>query len=571
MRSLELLAPAKNTEIARAAILHGADAVYIGAPKFGARAAAGNSTDDLAELVQFAHLYRAKVYVTLNTILTDSELKEAKAMIQTLYDIGVDALIVQDTGLFEADLPPIALHASTQCDNRSLERVRFWEQIGCEQVVLARELSLDEIRTIRQGTDVRLEAFVHGALCVSYSGQCYAGQALCGRSANRGVCPQICRLPFDLQDAQGHSLGRQHWLSLKDLDTHRFLPELIEAGVDSFKIEGRLKDIAYVKNITALYSGLLDAYIAAHPGQYRRASDGVSRPRFTPQADKSFNRMGTDYFLHGRHNGLFNPVSPKSMGEPVGPVCGQGTGWLEIATQTPLNNGDGFCYVQNGQLRGLRANRAEGRKIFAPALPTIANGTQLYRNEDTAFERLLQGDSAERRITVDWQLDGIQLSLTDGERTVSTPLEATAEPARQDPKTYIESQLRKLGDTAFEARSVDIRTDRFIPASVLSEARRRLCRRLEQARTASLPAPTVLPQKNNIVWPQPPQGYRANLHNQAAEAFYHRHGVSATEPSLEALARPGVPVMYCRHCLKYELGACTILPDNQRKTIAEPL
>ena len=570
MRTLELLAPAKTAEIARAAILHGADAVYIGAPKFGARAAAGNSIDELAELVTFAHQYRAKVYVTLNTILNDQELAEAQTLIGSLYKIGVDALIVQDMGIFELDLPPIALHASTQCDNRTPGKVKFLEEIGCEQVVLARELSLDEIKRIRNNTNVRLEAFVHGALCVSYSGQCYAGQALAGRSANRGVCPQICRLPFDLQDAQGHSLGKKHWLSLKDLDTHHSLEELIEAGADSFKIEGRLKDIGYVKNITALYSEALDHYIATHP-DFKRSSDGASRHTFDPLSEKSFSRMATDYFLHGRHSGIYNPVSPKSMGEAIGKVKRIGPNWIELDTDKALANGDGFCYIEGGRLNGFRANSAKDNRLYPDPMPSIRVGTDLYRNEDTNFNRQIAGQTATRKVPVTWTLRDTTLTLTDGSFTVQTSFKDPLQMAEKDPEDYLKTQLQKLGDTIFKPDDIQIETPYFIPASLLSKARRDLTDRLTRQRIASLPAPACLPRKNDDLLADAPQGYRANIHNSKAERFYHRHGVDCTEPSYERQARAGVPVMYCRHCLKYELGACSKLPSAQRRPLAEPL
>ncbi|MBO4371175.1 MAG: U32 family peptidase [Paludibacteraceae bacterium] len=570
MRTLELLAPAKDTQIAREAIVHGADAVYIGAPKFGARAAAGNTINELAELVTFAHQYRAKVYITLNTILTDQELTEAKQIIAQLYKIGADALIVQDMGLFELDLPPIALHASTQCDNRTPEKVKFLEDIGCEQVVLARELSVDEIKRIRETTSVRLETFVHGALCVSYSGQCYAGQALMGRSANRGVCPQICRLPFDLQDAHGHSLGKKHWLSLKDFDTHHSIEELIEAGADSFKIEGRLKDMGYVKNITALYSEALDRYIATHQG-FRRSSDGVSRHTFVPAPEKSFNRMGTDYFLHGRHRGILNPISSKSMGEIIGPIKRIGSNWIEVDTDKALANGDGFCHLESGQLTGFRANRADGCRLYPDKMPQIAVGTLLYRNEDTAFNRLMATDTAIRKIPVTWHLTQKTLSLSDEAESVSMILNTNDEIAQKDQSGYIRSQLKKLGDTIYEAVAVNIDTPYFFPASILGEARRQLAKQLTAQRAKRLPAPACLPKKNEILLVNPPQGYRSNIHNEYAKAFYQRHGVTDTMRSFESAPVNDVPVMFCKHCIKYELGACSKLSKDQRREIEEPL
>jgi putative protease len=319
MNRVELLAPAKNVICGIEAILHGADAVYIGAPKYSARSAAGNTIQDIEQLVRFAHQYHARVFVALNTLLTDAELAEAEQLIHQLYQIGVDALIVQDTGIFNLNLPPIALHASTQADNRTVEKVRFWQEVGCEQVVLARELSLEQIKEIAAQTNVRLEAFVHGALCVSYSGQCYASQALCGRSANKGACAQICRLPFDLQDAQGHSFGKKHWLSLKDFDLSDHVGDMLDAGVRSFKIEGRLKDVEYVKNLTAYYRQKIDAALAVRP-HLKRLSDGVCSYTFVPNPQKTFHRGATTYFFKGRNKDIFSFETPKSVGEYLGRV-----------------------------------------------------------------------------------------------------------------------------------------------------------------------------------------------------------------------------------------------------------
>ena len=567
MRTLELLAPAKNCEIGRQAILHGADAVYIGAPRFSARAAAGNPLNELAGLIRFAHLYRAKVYVALNTLLTDDELPEALQLAHELHAIGTDALIVQDMGLLEMDLPPIALHASTQCDNRTPEKVKFLADTGFEQVVLARELSLERIAAIHAATPVRLEAFVHGALCVSYSGQCYAGEALAGRSANRGVCPQICRLPFDLQDANGRSLGHGHWLSLKDLNLSGRLAALIEAGVSSFKIEGRLKDMDYVKNITALYSQLLNDFIASRPG-FRRASDGESRVSFRPDALRTFNRGYTEYFTDGRRQDIFNPLTPKSMGEPIGRVTKATPRRIEVDTDRPLANGDGFCYAAKDELKGFRANRAEGRCLYPANATVIEPGTLLYRNEDTAFAKLLSGETAERRIAVQWLVTDASLQLTDGETTVEAALPEGLQPALRDPSDTIRRTLAKLGDTPFSASGMDIRTRLFLPASTLTALRRRLTDALSEARLRALPAPSVLPQKSGVPFPSLRLDYRGNVHNAMASAFYRRHGVTETEPSFEREERDGVPVMYCKHCIRFAIGAC---PKQRGRTLDEPL
>lgn len=388
-RKIELLAPAKNLECGIAAIDHGADAVYIGAPKFGARAAAVNSLEDIAALVEYAHLYNARIYVTVNTILKDEELQETEKMIWALFRAGVDALIVQDMGITGLNLPPIPLHASTQMDNRTVEKVRFLADAGFRQVVLARELSLREISKIHEACpDVPLEIFVHGALCVSYSGQCYVSQACFGRSANRGECAQFCRLPFSLVDAEGRVIVKdKHLLSLKDLNQSDELEALLDAGASSFKIEGRLKDVSYVKNVTAAYRRKLDA-IFARRKEYVRASSGSCRYAFNPQLDKSFSRGFTHYYLHGRTKDVFSFDTPKSLGEEMGTMKEARGNYLTVAGLKSFNNGDGVCYIdEQGRLQGFRINRVEGNKLYPQEMPRIKPRTVLYRNFDQEFER----------------------------------------------------------------------------------------------------------------------------------------------------------------------------------------
>ena len=418
-RKIELLAPAKNLECGIEAINHGADAVYIGAPKFGARAAAVNSLEDIEALVKHAHLYNARIYVTVNTILKEEELQETEEMIHALYRIGVDALIVQDMGITQLNLPPIPLHASTQMDNRTPEKVKFLKEAGFRQVVLARELSLREIKKIHDTCpEVPLEVFVHGALCVSYSGQCYVSQACFGRSANRGECAQFCRLPFSLVDSDGKVMVKdKHLLSLKDLNQSDELEQLLDAGASSFKIEGRLKDVSYVKNVTAAYRQKLDA-IFAHRQEYVRASSGTCRFDFRPQLDKSFSRGFTHYFLHGRDKEIFSFDTPKSLGEEMGTMKEARGNYLTVAGLKSFNNGDGVCYIdEQGRLQGFRINRVDGNKLYPQEMPQIKPRTRLYRNFDQEFERILSRKSAERKLSVSILLAdnnfGFPLTLTD--------------------------------------------------------------------------------------------------------------------------------------------------------------
>lgn len=570
-RRIELLAPAKDLACGREAILHGADAVYIGAPKFGARAAAGNSLDDIRTLCDFAHIYNVSIYVALNTILRDNELKEAERMIHQLYDAGVDALIVQDLGLTRLDIPPIALHASTQMDNCTPEKVCFLAQAGFEQVVLARELTLQEIRRIADATpkDVSLEAFVHGALCVSYSGRCYLSSALTGRSANRGACAQCCRLPYTMVDADGRTIVRdKHLLSLRDMNRSDDLEAMIAAGVSSLKIEGRLKDVAYVKNVTAYYRQRLDE-ILARDTSLRRASDGRSTYSFVPRPEKSFNRGFTDYFLHGRTPDITSFDTPKSIGEPLGRASASRGGGLVVDGTKPLHNGDGVVFFNpRGELEGFRVNRAEGRRIVAARMPAVKPGTLLYRNVDSAFEAVLAKSSAERRITIDivWSAtsDGFALTLTDtsgGSVTVTRTF--AAEPAVKPQEENIRTQLSRLGTTPFEAAriTVDMHENLFVPSSLLGEMRREAVDRLLSERLARRTRRRRRAESPTAVYPSSTVDYTANISNAKAEAFYRSHGVRTVERAYEEQPRAGVPLMFTRHCLRYSMGWC---PVHQR-------
>ena len=417
---LELLAPARDAEIGISAINHGADAVYIGGPAFGARAKADNSVSDIARLVAHAHRFHARVFVALNTIFHDNEIEAARDMAWQFYDAGVDVLIVQDMGLLELDLPPIQLHASTQTDIRTVEKAVFLDQVGFSQIVLAREMDLETIRKVAQATTCNLEYFVHGALCVAFSGQCYISHAHMGRSANRGECAQECRLPYTLEDSKGKILAKdKHLLSIKDNDQSANLRALIAAGVSSFKIEGRYKDLAYVKNSTAYYRQLLDEILEDSP-QYSRASSGRCIYTFTPQPEKTFNRSTTEYFFNGRGEDVGAFDTPKFAGEEIGRVTKVGKDFFEVECAIELHNGDGVCFFDvHKELVGMRINTVEGKRLFPNEMPQdIRNNTKLYRNRDQVFMRLLEKDSASRKILVSLMLyetrDGLALSVTDG-------------------------------------------------------------------------------------------------------------------------------------------------------------
>ena len=566
-RKIELLAPAKNLECGMEAINHGADAVYIGAPKFGARAAAVNSLEDIEALVQYAHLYNARIYVTVNTILKEEELKETEEMIQALYRIGVDALIVQDMGITKLNLPPIPLHASTQMDNRTPEKVKFLWEAGFRQVVLARELSLREIAKIHAACpETPLEVFVHGALCVSYSGQCYVSQACFGRSANRGECAQFCRLPFSLVDADGKVIVRdKHLLSLKDMNQSDELEQLLDAGASSFKIEGRLKDVSYVKNVTAAYRQKLDAIFARRP-EYRRASSGTSRYEFKPQLDKSFSRGFTHYFLHGRDKDIFSFDTPKSLGEEMGTVKEVRGNYLTVAGLKSFHNGDGVCYMdEQGRLQGFRVNRVDGNKLYPQEMPRVKPRTLLYRNYDQEFERVLGRKSAERKLAVDLLLSdnefGFSLTLTDEDNNrVSLTLPREKELARTPQTDNLKTQLAKLGNTPFEARevSVSFAQNWFLPASVLADFRRQAVDQLLTARTINYRREMAVWKPTQHAFPQTTLSYLGNVMNTRAASFYHDHGVQRIAMAYEKEPVEEAVLMFCKHCIRYSMGWCPV-------------
>ena len=571
MSVLELLAPAKNLECGMAAIDHGADAVYIGAPHFGARAAAGNSIEDIRRLCDYAHVYSAKVYVTVNTIVYDDELDAARQLLDQLAQARVDAILVQDMALLSLH-SSLKYHASTQTDNRTPAKVAWLGSLGFSRVVLARELSLEEIRAIHQAVPtMELEVFVHGALCVSYSGLCYASQHCFGRSANRGECAQFCRMAFDLVDADGQVVQHnRHLLSLKDMNQIDSLEALADAGATSFKIEGRLKDIAYVKNVTAAYSQHLDQLVERYPERYCRASLGRCRYTFAPDLQKTFNRGYTDYFLNGRHAGIASFDTPKAIGQFVGTVKSKTDREIRMSKgehDVSYANGDGLCFFDDQrQLQGFRVNRAEGNCLYPQHMPPGLRPSQrLYRNNDQEMEHLLSKPSAERKIAVTMTLEafgggeqpsGFRLTISNGhqrqEATIAAPLEKAQTPQREN----IIRQLTKLGGTPYECRDVTMAHDfgYFIPASRLAELRRAAVACLASASGHSLQAspPAATHQPSTLAPPAYAQPHLYNISNVLARDFYHATALTAYElhPRRDAM------LMQCRHCLRYSLGAC---------------
>lgn len=582
---LELLAPARDADIGIEAVNHGADAVYIGGPGFGARDKAGNPIEDIARLVTHAHRYNARIFVTLNTILRDDELEGARTLAWQLYDAGVDALIVQDMGLLELDLPPIQLHASTQTDIRTPEKARFLQDVGFSQMVLARELDLQQIRAIKaEVQQAHLEFFVHGALCVAYSGQCFISHAHTGRSANRGSCSQECRLPYTVTDAAGRVIAHdKHVLSLKDNDQSANLEALIDAGIRSFKIEGRYKDMATVKNVTAHYRTLLDAILDRRP-ELARTSHGRCRFTFTPEPEQAFNRGGTDYFVNGRKIDIGAFDTPKHAGMPLGEVKRVGAADFDLDTTDPtrvVNNGDALTWWdRQGELQGVPVNvatplggtlwRIEPNLSKGQAFSDLKDlfpGTAVSRNRDMAWERLLAKPSSERRIALDVTLaqvqGGFELSLKDETGAkAAVRLPHAHEPARdaKQAEAQLKEHLAKLGDTIFEARRVRLamREPLFLPVSKLNALRREAVAALEAARTAAFERlPRDRAVEPPVPYPDDTLTYLANVYNTQAAAFYARHGVKVIGAAYESHEELGeVPLMITKHCVRWSLSLC---------------
>ncbi|OXS01592.1 protease [Shewanella algae] len=585
---LELMAPAKNADFGIEAIRHGADAVYIGGPAFGARHTAGNSVEDITRLCQFAHRYHAQVFVTINTILLDDELEEARRLIWAVYEAGADAIIVQDLGLLELDLPPIALHASTQMDNRVPAKVAFLEHVGFSQVVLARELSLSQIRAVAAETKMRLEFFIHGALCVAYSGQCYISEAYTDRSANRGECSQQCRMPGNLKTRQGDIIAsNDHMLSLKDNNQTDNLEALIDAGIRSFKIEGRLKDLSYVKNVTAHYRQQLDAIMARRP-EFEPSSHGRCSYSFTPDPDKSFNRGKTDYFVNERKADIGDFRTPKYLGVEVGKVSKIGKDFIQVDSDTEFHNGDGLGFfaanyqkarLSDDKLTGFRVNRAEGNTLYLKNMPKdLYVGATLYRNKDQAFEALLAKESAERTLLLDFSLSNTQtgLALTAADRhghqaTVTADFEKQQAKDIGRNRESLGKHLAKLGNTDFRLGQVDLGDAEavFVPASIINGLRRDAVAALDEARIQGYQRPTPWVRDDSARFPQRSLTYLGNVANQKAKDFYTRHGVVSIRDAYEVRPVKGdAPLMITKHCIRYSYNMC---PKEVPGIKAEPL
>ncbi len=578
MRQLELLAPAKNYDVAIAAINCGADAVYIGAEGFGARSAACNSIADIARVVEYAHRFNVRVYVTFNTLIYDNELKRAEEMIRQLYRAGVDALIVQDMGILRMDIPPIELHASTQCDIRTPEKARFLEAVGFSQLVLARELSRDEIAGIRQNTRVRLEAFVQGALCVSYSGRCQVSHVLKGRSANRGECAQICRLPFDLTDDAGNVLMKgKHLLSLRDFNLSDRMGDLIEAGVDAFKIEGRLKDVNYVKNAVAYYRGVIDKIISSNAEVYTRVSQGHVAGDFTPDLRKEFNRGFTHYYFDVRNleNGqrIASIDTPKSLGERAGKVVACNNKKVTVSSPLQFHNGDGVSYFdRQGNYTGFRVNRVDdnGLLVLSQAMD-IPRGTVLFRTYDKQFDDSLNALQVERKIKVNFDIrvcHGMLVLDAADERgnKVTCSVPARIEPAEKPQGDRQMATLSKTGNTIYECETVQTVDDMFIPQSVLADLRRQALGMLDEAQRINYRYGYRLGEDRSVKYVSREMSYADNVANHLAAIFYTEHGVDHIEPAIEVTKEidKGLVVMHTRYCLRRELGLC-LKTDAGRK------
>ncbi|WP_119789336.1 peptidase U32 family protein [Flavobacterium anhuiense] len=583
-KKIEILAPARDLIGGMAAINSGADAVYIGAPQFGARSNANNSIADVAELVKYAHLFNAQVFVVINTILYDNELETCRAMIWELYDIGVDALIIQDMAIMEMDLPPIVLHASTQANNRDKEKIKFLKDAGIKRVVLARELNLHQIKEIYDYADVELEFFVTGALCVSFSGNCYMSVANGERSANRGSCAQNCRLPYNLIDGNGETLIRNsHLLSIKDLDVSDQIPNLIEAGIVSFKIEGRLKDVAYVKNNVSYLRQKLDSFLEGSD-KYIKASSGKCTYTFDSTLSRTFNRGYTDYFVNDRHNSIGSWESPKSKGQYIGKLIRTIGGAYEIENGELLNNGDGLCFInENNEADGIYVNKAENGKVYPNVLKEIKDGTFIYRNNDAAFIKIVEReDSAIRKIGTTLLLTengiGFELIATDEDGNVSTvKLEHPKEKTKtgESIEENIKVQLAKTGFTPYSADEINVMFSEnwFLPISKINEMRRNVFEQLSEIRLANYVREEHQLVKTSHPYPETKLDFMYNVSNKTARKFYERHGVTEIEKAFELQWDPGKSrVMTTKYCIKYELKKCPIhQKDIVGVKVKEPL
>ncbi|MDD2549166.1 MAG: U32 family peptidase [Bacteroidales bacterium] len=579
-RAIELLCPAKDVETGIAAINHGADAVYIGYKKFGARNAAGNSLADIERLTQYAHLFFAKVFVTINTILYESELENVQKLIHQLYNIGVDAIIIQDMGILEMDLPPIPLHASTQTHNITAEKLKFLQSVGIQRVILARELSLREISTIRSTSDVEIEAFIHGALCVCYSGQCYLSHFLTGRSANRGECAQPCRSKYDLIDENGKILAKdKHLLSLKDFNQSQNIEQLIEAGVSSFKIEGRLKDISYVKNNTAHYRQILDNIIK-NSKSLTKPSSGSCSYNFTPNPEKTFNRGYTQYFAKGRSKNMASFNTPKSTGQPLGKIIECNGSFIVINTAEEVNNNDGLCFFdQNNKLVGIKVNKVVGSKIYPNHPLSVKLGTSMFRNFDHKFEQQLLSNKSGTR-TIDCKIEikitdsSIELLLTD-EDNVATHSSFNFEPElAKNPKGMLltlKSQVEKTGNTVYKISNIKMQTNTHVPFFKLKHInawRRELLEAHNRNRLNAYTREARATPTKAENYPDTVLDHTANISNTQAENFYQKHGATKTAPCFELTSNnQNKTLMTTRYCMLFEMGVC----NGKGETIKEKL
>lgn len=579
-KKVEILAPAKNLLQGMLAINSGADAVYIGSPAYGARSNATNSLEDIAELVKYAHLFKAQVFVVINTILYDNELEDCQQLIHKLYKIGVDALIVQDMAIFEMDLPPIVLHASTQANNRDPKQVKFLKDAGMERIVLARELNLDQIKEIHEATDVELEFFVSGALCVSFSGNCYMSIAGGERSANRGSCAQNCRLPYNLTDGTGATLiANSHLLSIKDLDLSEQLPELIEAGITSFKIEGRLKDLVYVKNNVSFLRQKLDSFLDTSD-TYQKASSGRITINFDPKMDRSFNRGYTDYFVNQRKEKIGSWESPKSKGQYIGKVTKFTDKGYFIENADQLNNGDGLFFInENNEADGLQINVVLNDLVIPNNYKSIPEGTEIYRNSDAAFNKLVEReDSTIRKIGIKMTLSetptGFTLTAIDEDEHKSISSFAQEKEASTKGEIVladIKKNLSKSGNTPFVVDDVTIEfsDNWFLPSSKVNELRREVLENLIDIRIKEYHREEKAIVKTDHPFPVKELDFTFNVSNRLARAFYKRHGVTEIEKAFELQWDPGKSrVMTTKYCVKYELGKC---PKFQRETMGAKL
>lgn len=566
MNRIELLIPAKDLASGQVAINHGADALYVGAPRFGARQAAGNTLEDIERLIQYAHLYGSKVHVTVNTLLFDREIEDARRLIWQLYEMGADALIIQDLGLLKLDLPPIALHASTQCHNNTLERILFLEKSGMKRAILARELDTEAIRQIRAHSSIELETFVHGALCVSYSGQCYISLMMTGRSGNRGECAQICRTCFDLQDANGNVLVRnKHLLSLRDMNRSAHLQQLMQAGITSFKVEGRLKDVNYVKNITAFYRKRLDKILEGETDLYRNSS-GKTTFFFEPDPEKSFNRGFTTYFLGEKREKTASFDTPKAMGQKIGALWQDAGGKIFYDGKETLVNGDGLCFVNTrGELEGFTVNGINGNRIVPHKPLSPFKKVDVYRNVDKAFEKRLAGKTAERKIAVDMVFfedeQGFCLRLCD-EDGVCVTSTVVAEKMRAEKPDVAEQQMRaslsKLGGTPFALHDLTIEARGFfLSAATVNKLRSRAVEQLSAARVQHFrPEPSMREYRPAPMFDK--ADYKRNITNELHRSVYEDFGAQSVEYGLDkTLDFKGKEMMVCKYCIRYEIGACS--------------